>query len=132
MNRQETEQLFEMVEKVGRILEEDENIERAREALKRMIAEGERIRNSVGKIVAEEHGNRPKPLPVPVYIYDRENSRIPDRLRVSFEDGSTAVYDLQVEQPHPLLVENIRILRKWKMEGYQHVKTTTRRRRTGK
>lgn len=64
-----------------------------------------------------KQAGRPKVLPNPLAIYDHEYSRIPDRIRVSFADGSTAVYELRTDQPHPLIVENIRIIRKMK-QGY--------------
>ena len=52
-----------------------------------------------------------------VPIYEHDGSRYPDAVRVSFEDGSTAVYDIHVEQPHPQCIESITIIRKWK-QGY--------------
>ena len=63
-----------------------------------------------------KEAGRPKILPNPLPIYDHEYSRIPDRIRVSFADGSTAVYDIRVEQPHPIILENVRIIRR--MNGY--------------
>ena len=77
----------------------------------------------------EKKENRPKPLPTPVYIFDREDSQIPDRIRVSFSDGTTAVYTLHVDQPHPLVEESIRIIRRWRSEGYQYVPPRRRRSR---
>ena len=50
---------------------------------------------------------RPQMLPVAVPHYNGEHSTIPDSMRVSFSDGSTAVYDLRVEQPRPVLVKSI-------------------------
>ena len=43
---------------------------------------------------------------------------IPDSVRVSFSDGTTAIYDLHTDQPAPVIYENIRIIRKMKV-GYQ-------------
>lgn len=60
---------------------------------------------------------RPELLPEAVPYYDTDFSFHPDSVRMSFSDGSTAVYDLRVEQPHPVIMENIRIIRKWK-QGY--------------
>ena len=37
----------------------------------------------------QEKEARPQMMPEPVTYYDRETSRIPDRIRVSFADGST-------------------------------------------
>ena len=76
-----------------------------------------------------EKENRPKPLTIPVYNYERESSRIPDSVRVSFDDGTTAVYTLHVDQPKPLVMESIRIIRKWRSEGYQYVPRRRRRSR---
>lgn len=70
--------------------------------------------------------DRPEPLAEVVPYYDHDFSKHPDHIRVSFADGSTAVYDLRMEQPHPVIVENIRIIRKWK-QGY--VNQPARRRR---
>lgn len=61
---------------------------------------------------AEERWGRPRVLPEVVAYYDHDFSEKPDRVRVSFSDGSTAVYDLRMEQPHPVIVENIRIIRR--------------------
>ena len=63
---------------------------------------------------AEERWGRPRALPEVVGYYDHEYSEKPDRVRVSFSDGSSAVYELRIEQPHPLIVENIRIIRRMK------------------
>ena len=70
--------------------------------------------------------DRPEPLAEVVPYYDHEFSKHPDHIRVSFADGSTAVYDLRMDQPHPIITENIRIIRKWK-QGY--VNKPARRRR---
>ncbi len=44
---------------------------------------------------------RPPPLPEPAVYYDRQDSRYPDRVRISFEDGHTEIYDKRVNQPRP-------------------------------
>lgn len=69
---------------------------------------------------------RPEMMEKPLPVYAYETSIYPDQIRVSFRDGSTAVYDLRVEQPAPQIVESIRIIRKWK-QGY--VNKPMRRRR---
>lgn len=53
-------------------------------------------------------------------IYEHQFSRFPDMIRVMFKDGSTAVYDIHAEHPHPLVLENIEIMRttKKKIQGY--------------
>lgn len=71
---------------------------------------------------------RPDLLPETVPYYDHEFSAHPDHLRVSFEDGSTAVYDLRADQPHPVIVENIKIIQKWK-QGYVNQPERRRRRK---
>ena len=60
---------------------------------------------------------RPTILDKPVPNYDRNDSRIPEKVRISFSDGTTAIYMLKVEQPAPLIEENIRIIRRMK-QGY--------------
>lgn len=55
---------------------------------------------------------------VPIYEENR-NGKYPDSIRVSFADGSTAVYDRHVEQPHPMCMESIEIIRKWN-NGYNN------------
>ena len=58
---------------------------------------------------------KPMPRVVPYYLHD--DSEYPEQLRASFEDGSTAIYDLRVEQPAPVILENIKIIRRMK-QGY--------------
>ena len=52
-----------------------------------------------------------------VPIYDHDYSVLPDRIRVLFMDGRTMVYDIHTEQPHPVIVQNIKLIRKMK-QGY--------------
>lgn len=82
------------------------------------------------RILIERDGRmeRPEILDRPVPKYERESSRIPEQMRVSFSDGSTAVYDLRTEQPAPVIMENIRIIRRMQV-GYQY-KPQRRRSRT--
>ena len=77
----------------------------------------------------EEQDSRPEMLPHAVPHYEREDSRIPEQIRVSFNDGTTAVYTLKVDLPVPQVMESIRIIRKWK-QGY--VNQPARRRRNRK
>ena len=44
---------------------------------------------------------RPELLDKALPIYEHDTSKYPDSIRVSFADGSTAVYDIHVDQPHP-------------------------------
>ena len=45
--------------------------------------------------------HRPPPLPEPAVYYDRQDSRYPDRVRISFEDGHTEIYDRRISYPTP-------------------------------
>lgn len=60
-----------------------------------------------------ETPERLAPLPEMVPIYEHEHDGHPDALRVSFEDGSTAVYEIRRDQPHPMTIKSIEIIRKW-------------------
>lgn len=62
---------------------------------------------------------RPEILDKVVPIYEHEYSVLPDRIRVLFSDGRTMIYDIHMDQPAPVIIENIRIIRKMK-EGYQY------------
>ena len=70
---------------------------------------------------------RPEMMGAVLPVYDRDGSRIPDRIRVCFSDGTTAVYNLHMDQPEPLIRESIRIIRKWNT-GYQYQAPRRRRR----
>lgn len=48
-----------------------------------------------------ERHKKPAPLPEPAVYYDRQDSRYPDRIRISFADGHTEIYDKRVNQPRP-------------------------------
>lgn len=73
-----------------------------------------------------ENNGKPTMLDKPVPNYDRNDSRIPEQVRISFSDGTTAIYVLKVDQPAPLIEENIRIIRKWK-QGDDHQQRRRRR-----
>ena len=75
-----------------------------------------------------EKGKRPTILPKPVPVYEYEHSEYPELIRISFSDGTTAVYELRTDQPHPVIMENIKIIRKWKT-GYVNQPARRRRRR---
>lgn len=72
---------------------------------------------------------RKRILTLAVPKYEHEYSKYPEQIRVSFADGHTAVYDMRVDQPHPVIVENIQIIRKWK-QGYVNKPQRRRRNRT--
>ena len=65
------------------------------------------------KELEQNRKNRPEMLTKAVPKYDYDSSRYPDRIRVSFADGSTQIYRIQTELPPPVLVESIEIIRKW-------------------
>lgn len=87
-------------------------------------------KSPLGKMISVEKAlealTRPKMLDKAMPTYEHDFSQYPEQIRVSFSDGHTAVYDLRVEQPAPVIIENIRIIRKWK-QGY--VNRPERRRR---
>ena len=69
---------------------------------------------------------RPEIMGKVVPIYEHDYSVLPERIRVLFMDGRTMIYDIHTDQPAPVIVENIRIIRKMK-QGY--VNKPTRRRK---
>jgi hypothetical protein len=71
---------------------------------------------------------RPEMLPKPVPIYEHTDSEIPDRVRISFTNGTSAIYDLHNDQPHPLVLKNIEIMRETKRK-IQYINQPARRRR---
>lgn len=72
--------------------------------------------------------NRPEVLGKVVPIYDHDYSVLPDRIRVLFSDGRTMVYDIHTDQPAPVIVQNIKLMRKWK-QGYVNQPDRRRRRK---
>ena len=71
---------------------------------------------------------RPELLPVPLAIYEHTDSEIPEKVRISFTNGTSAVYELHVDQPAPVILENIRIIRRMK-QGYVNQPARRRRRK---
>ena len=71
---------------------------------------------------------RPGILGKVVPIYEHDYSVLPDRIRVLFDDGRTMIYDIHTDQPAPVIVQNIKLIRKMK-QGY--VNQPSRRRRRG-
>ena len=65
----------------------------------------------------QEEKKRPQIIGKPAPIYDDPFSEIPTGVRVSFSNGRTAVYDLHTDQPAPVILENIKIIRRMK-QGY--------------
>lgn len=72
--------------------------------------------------------NRPEVLGKVVPIYDHDYSVLPDKIRVLFSDGRTMVYDIHTDQPAPVIVQNIKMIRKWK-QGYVNQPNRRRRRK---
>ena len=73
--------------------------------------------------------NRPELLPEPVPFYAYETSVHPDSVRVSFRDGSTAIYDIRRNMPHPLVIKNGEIMAETKRKIQGYVNQPARRRR---
>ena len=71
---------------------------------------------------------RPEILGKVVPIYEHDYSVLPEKIRVLFMDGRTMIYDIHVDQPAPVIVQNIKLIRKMK-QGY--VNQPNRRRRRG-
>ena len=61
--------------------------------------------------------NRPEIMGKVVPIYEHDYSVLPEKVRVLFTDGRTMVYDIHIDQPAPVIVQNIKMIRKWK-QGY--------------
>lgn len=77
-----------------------------------------------------EKKKRPSMLMKVVEFYDTEDARIPHRIRVSFSDGTTAVYELHTDQPAPIIMKNLEIIQRMQV-GYQYQPPKTKRRRRG-
>ncbi|MBO7662902.1 MAG: hypothetical protein J6U01_05985 [Clostridia bacterium] len=60
----------------------------------------------------KEIEKRPEIFQGIVVYYDHEMSRYPDRIRFSFMDGKTVIYDIHTDQPSPVILENIQIIRR--------------------
>lgn len=84
------------------------------EALDRMLEDME-----IGK-------KRPEIMGKVVPIYEHDYSVLPEKIRVLFMNGQTIVYDIHIDQPAPVIVQNIKLIRKMR-QGY--VNKPERRRR---
>lgn len=73
--------------------------------------------------------DRPNLLPEPVPYYEHEYSKHPDSIRMSFDDGSTAIYDIRRNMPHPLVIKNSEIMKETKRRIQGYVNQPARRRR---
>ena len=74
--------------------------------------------------------SRPDILPNPAPHYDTEFSKHPEQVRLSFSDGSTAVYNIDNRFPHPLVLQNAEIMKNTKQNIKQgYVNHPYRRRR---
>lgn len=65
------------------------------------------------KRMREAKESSPRPLPMPVCISGPEDGRLPELIRVSFDDGTTAVYRLKEAENDQLIIKSIEIIRKW-------------------
>jgi len=63
---------------------------------------------------AEKNGllfpERPAMMPMGVTYYKGKHSRYPEKVRVSFQDGNTFIYEMRTEQPAPVVVEKVEII----------------------
>ena len=71
---------------------------------------------------------RPEILGKVVPIYEHDYSVLPEKIRVLFMDGRTAIYDIHMDQPAPVIVQNIRMIRKMK-QGYVNQPRRRRKRK---
>ena len=119
----------EFIRKMRQIAQENKILRenKARDAAVLRAQMEEKAKAQAAESQEENMVNRKIPLPNVSPIFEHEASDYPDAVRVSFPNGRTIVYTRQVLQPEPMLVESIRIIRKWKTEGYQY--TPPRRRR---
>ena len=79
---------------------------------------GQTLDEVLDQVLEDIEIGKQRPEIVGVFSYPKAAySRYPEKIRVSFADGSTAIYDLRVEQPAPVILENIRIIRR--MVGYE-------------
>lgn len=76
--------------------------------------------------------DRPAILSMGVPHYEYEESRYPEKIRVSFFDGHTEIYELRTQQPHPLVRKNAEIIRKTERNIKQGYVNQPRRRRRQK
>ena len=70
---------------------------------------------------------RPEVLGKVVPIYEHDYSVLPEKIRVLFKDGRTMIYDIHIDQPAPVIIENIKIIRR--MAGYEAPKPRRRYRK---
>ena len=71
---------------------------------------------------------RPEILGKVVPIYEHDYSVLPEKIRVLFMDVRTAIYDIHMDQPAPVIVQNIKMIRKMK-QGYVNKPLRRRRRK---
>jgi len=63
---------------------------------------------------------RPPLMPVPLCTYGY--GKYPERIRMSFKDGKTRVYETPVQQPSPMLVTKQELNRMYKESGGYRIK----------
>lgn len=79
------------------------NDDRVPEPLRNLSRSGSFFREEEA-MTQRRRRRRPAPLPKPATYYDKTESKYPDRVRVSFMDGHTEVYDRRVNQPQQQLI----------------------------
>lgn len=86
--------------------------------------EPEEKKSVVEKLIKLE--KRPEMLAIPVPIYEHTDSEIPEKVRISFTNGTSYIYTQQVTQPAPQLITCIEIIRKWEHDA-KHERRRNRR-----
>lgn len=71
---------------------------------------------------------RPEILGKVVPIYEHDYSVLPEKIRVLFKDGRTMIYDIHTDQPAPVIVQNIKMIRRMK-QGYVNQPARRRKRK---
>lgn len=66
-----------------------------------------------------ERNKRPDMLPKPAAHYEGSHSRIPEAVRISFTDGTSAIYQLKSQETQRLVMTCIDTIRKWNKKKYR-------------
>ena len=74
--------------------------------------------------------DRPAIMSMGVPHYEYDESKYPEKIRVSFFDGHTEIYEIRTQQPHPLVLKNAEIMKETKRKiGYINQPVRRRRRK---
>lgn len=69
-------------------------------------------------LIQKEKKNQMRPeVQEVVPYYENDGSIYPERVRIVFRNGKTKIFDLHAEMPAPVIMENIRIIRRMEV-GY--------------